>query len=279
MPTALALGTFDGLHMGHRAVLDAVLPFDSVVVSFRLPPRSVMTASSNLIMTPADKVSALTDYGIKRVELLDFENARNTEAIQFLNELKSRYSPHLISCGYNYRFGKNAEGNTELLRSFCEENGIKFYCSECVFDGDTPINSTNLRALLREGEIEQANRQIYKGFGFSAPVLHGDARGRTIGFPTVNQKYPSDLVPLKFGVYTAKVIIDGESFDGISNIGIRPTWQTNDIMSETYIKDFSGDLYDRIVTIKPQRFIRPEQRFNSKDELLKAIRNDIKHIE
>ena len=279
MQTAIALGTFDGLHTGHRAVLDAILPYHSVAVSFRLPPKAVMSAKSELLMTPADKLKVLKEYGVKTVDLLDFEKTKDVEALDFLKQLKKRYSPSLISCGYNYRFGKNAEGNTTLLSNFCHDNNIEFHCADCVYDGDMPINSTSLRTLIKEGEIERANKQIYNGFGFSAPVLHGDARGRTIGFPTVNQKYPSDLVPLKFGVYTSKVIIDGEIYDGISNIGVRPTWQTDDIMSETFIKDFSGDLYDRVITLKPQSFIRPERIFGSLEELRQTIIEDISHIE
>lgn len=279
MQTAIALGTFDGLHKGHQAVLNAVLPYSSVAVSFRRPPRSVMSGISELLMTPADKINALKNYGVKNVELYDFEDIRETTALQFLEELKAKYQPSLISCGYNYRFGKNAEGNSEMLRLFCQKNGIEFHCSECVLDNGKPINSTTLRELIRNGEMEKANRQIYGGFRFSAPVIHGDARGRTLGFPTINQKYPSDLVSPKFGVYAVKILIDNESFNGISNIGIRPTWQTNDIMSETYIKNFSGDLYDRVLTIKPLKFIREERKFHSLEELKTTILSDIAKID
>lgn len=279
MQTAIALGTFDGLHKGHQDVLNAVLPYSSVVVSFRYPPRSVMLGNSDLLMTPADKIAALKNYGIERVELYDFEEMRETSALKFLEDLKTKYQPCLISCGYNYRFGKNAEGDSEMLRSFCQTNGIEFHCSECVLDNGKPINSTMLRNLIRNGEVEKANRQIYGGFSFTATVIHGDARGRTLGFPTINQKYPSDLVAPKFGVYAVKVLVDNEIFDGISNIGIRPTWKTDDIMSETYIKDFSGDLYDRMVTIKPFKFIREERKFNSFEELKSAIISDIAELE
>ena len=275
MQTAIALGTFDGLHAGHRAVLSATLPYHSVAVSFAIPPKAVMTGNPQLLMTPTDKVSALKSFGMNEVKLLDFNEIRELSPQQFLDMLCAEFSPSLIACGYNYRFGKNASGDTEFLRRYCKEHSIKFHCAHCVCEGDTPINSTLLRSMIHNGNIELANAQIYGGFGFTSSVLHGDARGRTLGFPTVNQAYPDLLVPVKFGVYAVNVIIDDNCYTGIANIGIRPTWQTENIMSETYIKDFSGDLYGKNITIKPKRFLRPEKRFNSVNELIDAIKNDI----
>ena len=276
MKTALALGTFDGLHDGHRAVLEAVLPYNSIAVSFRLPPKAVLSGAPKLLMTPADKLRSLKKLGIKNVELLDFEEVRSLEATEFLDMLVHRFSPKLISCGYNYRFGKNAAGDTRLLKEYCKEKGIDFVCHDCVCSADgTPISSTALRTMLKNGELQKANSHIYGGFSFSAPVLHGDERGRTIGFPTINQKYPDVLVPIKFGVYAVKVIIEDEEYNGIANIGVRPTWKTEHIMSETYIENFSGDLYERLVTVKPLAFLRGETVFSSVDELKSTIINDI----
>ena len=112
-------------------------------------------------------------------------------------------------------------------------------------------------------------------FSFTAKVQRGDSRGRTIGFPTINQRYPEDLVKIKFGVYKTKVLFDENVYNGITNIGIRPTFESEYIISETYIKDFSGDLYEKEVEIIPQKFLRQEIKFASLEELKKQIEKDI----
>ena len=112
-------------------------------------------------------------------------------------------------------------------------------------------------------------------FSYTAEVITGDRRGRTIGFPTINQKYPDELLPVRFGVYKSKVILGGDMYDGITNIGIRPTWQTDYIISETFIKDFSSDVYGKTVTVMPLKFVRGEVVFSSAEELKKQIQSDM----
>lgn len=142
--------------------------------------------------------------------------------------------------------------------------------------GGEPVSSTRIREYLKNGEIEAANALLTFPFSFTAEVISGDRRGRTIGFPTVNQKYPSELIPLKFGVYKSKIIADGAEYEGITNIGIRPTFKTDYIISETYIIGFSGNLYGKCITTVPTRFVRGEVKFSSVDELKKQIEADIK---
>ena len=279
MKTAIALGTFDGLHKGHLAVLEKTLPFSSVAVTFRIPPKAVVSGHAELLMSTKDRLEALKKIGVKQIELLDFEKVCDLSPKEFLDFLYNKFSPALISCGYNYKFGKSAAGDTEFLRKYCEEKQIEFCCNECICEGNDPINSTLLRSRLRNGETELANTQIYGGFGFSAPVIHGDCRGRKIGFPTINQKYPENLVKVKFGVYVSKVFIGEKCYDSITNIGIRPTWRTDDIMSETHIKNFSGDLYEKTVTVKLIRYIRPERQFSSLEELQNTLNNDILQLD
>lgn len=279
MKTAVALGTFDGLHPGHRAVLRGALSFHAVAVTFRVPPKFCFGEESGLLMLPEDKCAALRDFGMDEIELLDFDAVRELPPQEFLERLYEKFRPARICCGYDYRFGRNAAGDAEFLAAFCREHGVELCRADCVCADGAPVSSTALRGMLADGRLEQANRWIYGGFGFTAEVLHGDARGRTIGFPTVNQLYPHALSPLKPGVYTARVIIDGVSYAGISNIGLRPTFRTREVWSETYIRDFSGELYGRAVTLKPLRFLRGEKKFDSLDALSQAIRRDLSALD
>ncbi len=275
MKTAIALGTFDGVHEGHRAVLDLPPEYKKTAVVFALPPKALMNGEPRSIMTAQDKFRVIQSLGIDEIYVLDFGKIKDMPPEDFLLFLKKKFAPGFISCGFNYRFGKNAAGDTELLGDFCRKNGIKFNCRKPVCRDGEPISSTRIREFLKSGEIERANRLLTVPFSFTAEIVTGDRRGRTIGFPTINQKYPEELVPLKFGVYKTKVIFDGAEYRGITNIGIRPTWQTDYIISETYMIGFSGDLYGRPVTVVPEHFVRGERKFSSAEELKKQIKADI----
>ena len=276
MKNALCLGSFDGIHNGHRNVLSVSPEYRRVVVTFKAPPKSVLSGEASMIMTLDQKCEALRRMGIKEIDVLDFLSVKDMSANEFLKMLLEKYNPGLISCGFNYRFGKGGEGDINLLRDFCDKNGINLRVCEPVKDNQTVISSTMVRGLLQNGEIEKANEFLYEPFSFITEVVEGDKRGRTIGFPTVNQKYPDQLVKLKFGVYKTKVEFDGESYIGITNIGIRPTFKSDYIISETYIKNFSGDLYGKILKITPIKFLREETKFSSLEELKRQIEIDLK---
>lgn len=275
MKNALCLGTFDGVHKGHREVLNLPEGLKKIAVTFSLPPKTVLSGKTELIMTFADKQRVLKGLGVEEILKLDFEKVKNMRALEFLDFLYEKYKPSLISCGFNYRFGKNAEGDTAQLRKYCEEKGITFKCSEPVLEDGKAVSSTLIRELIKNGEIEKANSLLTEPFSFETEVIDGDRRGRTIGFPTANQKYPNDLVKLKFGVYKVKVIIEKEEYEGITNIGIRPTFQTDYVISETYIKNFSSDLYGKKVRIIPLKFLREEIKFSSIEELKHQIAIDL----
>lgn len=276
MKRAIALGTFDGVHKGHRAVLRLPEDMKKTAVIFAQPPKALLSGKPRSIMTARDKCAALKKIGIDDIFTLDFNKIKDMSAEDFLIFLKEKFSPDLISCGFNYHFGKNAAGNTQMLGDFCRKNDIEFNCHGSVCEGGEPVSSTRIREYLKNGKIEAANELLTFPFSFTAEVISGDRRGRTIGFPTVNQKYPSELIPLKFGVYKSKIIADGSEYEGITNIGIRPTFKTDYIISETYIIGFSGDLYGKSITTVPTRFVRGEVKFSSVDELKRQIEADIK---
>lgn len=276
--TAIALGTFDGVHIGHRAVLDLPCSYKRVAVTFTLPPKAMLSGSNGLITTVEEKIRILKSIGIDEICLLEFSDVRDMKALEFLNFLKEKYSPSLISCGFNYRFGKNGEGNTDFLQNYCKENGIEFRCAECVYKNGNPVSSTYIRNMLSLGKISEANELLSQPFSFETEVISGDKRGRTIGFPTVNQKYPEELVKIKFGVYKTCVLVEEKEYIGITNIGIRPTYESDFVISETYILDFSGDLYGKKLKIIPLEFLREEKKFSSLKALKKQIDEDLKYI-
>lgn len=275
MKTAIALGTFDGIHIAHRVVLDLPEAYEKTAVTFVKPPKMFFEEKNELLMTFEDKVKFLKELGFSNIVALDFETVKNTEAREFLDFLYKTYNPRVISCGFNYRFGKGGKGDTEILRQFCDEKGIELKLCEPVKIGDETVSSTLIRSLLKKGEIEKANKLMGRPFSFSAQVIKGDKRGRTIGFPTLNQKYPEDLVKIRFGVYITKVLLDGKEYDGITNVGIRPTFQSDYVISETFVKDFSGNVYGQTARIMPVKFLRDEIKFTSLEELKSQIEKDL----
>lgn len=279
MKTAIALGTFDGLHIGHREVLDLPSDYKRVAITFKEPFKSFLSGKSELIMTFKDKENVLKELGFVEIVTLDFETVRNLSPTNFLYFLKEKFNPKFISCGFNYRFGKNGEGNTELLESFCKENDIKFNCVSPVKYDDLLISSTLIRQVLAEGKVSFANKLLTKPFSFEGEVIKGDKRGRTISFPTINIKYPKDLVTVRFGVYKTKITFDSKEYQGITNIGLRPTFKSDYIISETYIKNFSGDLYGKNIRITLLEFLRDEIKFDSLSDLKTQISKDLKKID
>ncbi len=278
MKTAIALGTFDGLHIAHLTVLNLPKDCKKVAVTFKMPPKMVIYNNSELIIPFNTKCEYFKKIGFDEIIALDFCEVKNTSPEDFMLYLKDEIKADYISCGFNYSFGKNGDGNTEMLKSFCDKNNIELsIAAPYILENGKPLSSSYIRALLKNGEVSKANEFLYKPFSFTAEVLQGDKRGRTIGFPTINQKYPTDLVKLRFGVYKTKVLFDGKEYDGITDIGIRPTYETDFVISETNIKNFSGDLYGKEVTIIPVKFLRDEKKFSSLDELKKQIELDSKN--
>ena len=271
---SIALGSFDGLHLGHMAVLNNAKKNSSntIAVTFDIPPK-LNKNKTDLIMTAQDKIDFLKNMGVIPV-IIDFNMIRQYSPEKFLNELKDKYSPQRISVGFNYKFGYKAEGNVEFLKKFCSANNIECCVEKPVTVNGITVSSSKIRDFISNGNIEAANNMLGRNFSFTAPIIHGDERGRTIGFPTVNQKYPQSLITPKFGVYCSLLRINGKDYKAVTNIGIRPTFKTDYIISETYIFDFNSQVYGENATVYLTDFIRGETRFNSLEELKAAIEKD-----
>ena len=275
--TAIALGTFDGVHTGHQAVIKAAVSsgFKPIAVVFKFPPKTYFDHSIGCITTLVDKDKALRELGIREIHYLDFPAVCDMSPAEFLSFLKNEYNCAYLSCGFNYRFGKNGVGDTEFLRDFCEQNGIILKVLEPITIDNTTISSTYIRSLLSDGKVGKANELLARPFGFSAAIIHGDGRGHIIGYPTANQIYPKNLANVKYGVYKTKITVNGKTYNGITNLGHRPTYETGDVRAETFIIDFYDDIYGMSADVRLIEFIRPEQKFDSVDELKNAIQNDL----
>lgn len=278
MKNAVVLGTFDGVHLGHKAVIENAKGYCVTAVTFSRAPRAYFDNKIKALMTSKDRIDRLKALGVNNTVMLDFNKVKDISAIDFLEEIREEYNPSLICCGYNYHFGKNAKGDTPLLTQYCNTHNINLSVSECVEIDAIPVSSTLIREKISEGKLEQANKMLGYNFGFSAEVINGDKRGTTLGFPTINQAFPDCLTLPRFGVYETRVTINSKTFRAITNIGIRPTFLTDKVFCETYIENFSGDIYGDTVDLRFIKFIREERKFDSPEELKQAIAKDVKVV-
>lgn len=282
--TAVALGNFDGMHVGHMAVLRATKGFESkgltpLALLFDEHSLKAITGTAPpMLMTADERNRIIAENGLK-IKTIVFNEIKDLSPQDFVEKiLVGRFGARAVCCGYNYRFGKNASGNAQTMKEICDRLGL-----ECRIAGEVDVDSraassTEIRKFIESGEIEKANKMLGHPFGFCTRVIDGDKRGRTLGFPTINQELPDGLVLPKFGVYQADVTVDGEHYKGVANIGRRPTVGSEKVLSETYIIDFHKNIYGEYVDIRPVRFIRPERKFSSFDELAKQIKSDAKEV-
>ena len=229
-----------------------------------------------MLMTVGERNEYIIKKGLK-LETIIFNEIKNLSPEDFVEKiLVEKLRAGAVCCGYNYRFGKDAAGSAETMRKICGRLGIKCKIAGEVDVAGHAVSSTQIRSLIENGETEKANEMLGHKFGFSSPVIDGDKRGRRLGFPTINQELPQELVLPRFGVYRTDVTVGHRRYKGVTNIGKRPTVGTEKILSETYIIDFDESIYGESVDIRLIKFIRPERRFSSFDELARQIKTDAK---
>ena len=282
--TAVALGYFDGIHIGHKSVLMKALEkaeekdLVPVVTLFDIHPRKLLSGTvPPIITTEEKKIKILNDMGFEIFDF-DFRQGMNYEPDEFIDKiLVGTLSAKAVFCGFDYHYGKGGKGNVETLREALGKKGIEFHSVEPVYLGDAVVSSTAIRQFIAEGEIEKANEMLGEYFSYDFAVNKGDGLGRTWGFPTINQSFPEDFIIPKRGVYVSETEFDGKSYLSVTNVGIRPTVADAGIRSETCILDFSGDLYGKNVKVKLIKYLREEKKFPDVDELRQAIGNDIEN--
>ncbi len=282
--TTLTLGVFDGLHLGHQAIMKKVVERAAAngtvptVITFDPHPRAVLHPDNAppLLQTLDQRLANFDFLGIEQAIVIRFDKQfASIDAEHFLTDIvHERLDAKEVYLGAGFAFGKNRGGNIELLRRMSSEFG--FFADEVdeVRLRGTRVSSTKIRNLLADGKVNLARRMLGRPYGVEGQIIHGLERGRTIGFPTANLKPVNRVIP-KFGVYATASLIDGVWRRSITNVGIRPTFDDDQVPSiETFVFDFDGDLYGEVLRVRFLHRIRDERKFSGIDELRAQIEKD-----
>ncbi len=281
---AVTIGNFDGVHLGHREIFRRVIGAAanmggvSVAVTFFPHPLKVLAPdkSIKLITTYEEKERLIGSSGIDYLVSIPFSREfAEISATGFVRDiLVDRIGVRRILIGYDYAFGRNREGNVDLLRRLGGEYGFEVEMIEQIGDGVTVFSSSVIRSLIEDGDVRGALPFLGRYFSIGGPVVHGQNRGKELGFPTANIEPEEELLP-KPGVYAVKVKHAGKMYDGACNIGFNPTFNNGRLAVEIHILDFQGDLYGHDLRVYFVERIRDEQVFSGVDELTRAIGADI----
>lgn len=281
--TVYALGFFDGVHLGHASLLIACreladeLGCSAGVVTFSSHPDAlVQGAAPGLINTLEDRDRLLREkYHMDTVVTLPFDREMmSTPWQEFFRRLVEEFSAAGLVCGEDFRFGHRGAGNGEKLLTACREVQIPCIVVPQLKLGGVTVSSTHIRALIEMGLMEHAIHFLAHPHILSGIVVHGHQLGRRIGFPTANMLVPEGLVTPKLGVYACRCNVDGIRYAAVTNVGTRPTVAGVGVTVESWILDYTGDLYGREITLEFFKFLRPEIKFPSLTDLQQAIRAD-----
>lgn len=278
--TAIALGVFDGLHLGHRAVIDEAVKHRSMglrplVTQFDVHPEQIIdSVSPKKLMTDENFREMVMSWGAQTAEI-DFCEVMNMSPADFIYKiLFLEYNAAFVSCGYNFTFGIDRSGTTQTLTELCRKYGIECAVVPEVDINGIPISSTAIRNALEDGYPQAANKMLGHEFYYDFVVVDGDKRGRLLGAPTINQYFPDDFIIPMQGVYASQTFVDGEMHASVTDIGTRPSVNGSSIRSETCILGYHGNLYGQKVKVYPLKFIRTEIKFDDLDKLSARIARD-----
>ena len=252
---------------GAKGLTPAVFTFDtSPETSFKGVPA---------LTTNAQRLRIMEAMGIQKVYLPPFEEVKNLTAEEFVEQvLIGKCNAKRIACGFNFHFGKGGKTDALTLRKLCGAFGAEVdIVPEILVDGKT-VSSTQIRQLIQDGNMEEAQRFLGRPFSFFLPVEHGRKLGRSIGVPTMNQKVPVGFVEPRYGVYASVVSLHSKWYYGVTNAGVKPTVGSDYAVLETWIPGFDGDLYGQHIEVSLLKFLRAEQKFSGLEQLRQQIQQD-----
>ena len=273
-----ALGFFDGVHLGHQALLSACRHLAdrngcaAGVVTFTSHPDTlVLGTTPKLINRAEDRARLLKHFGMDCIVELPFDKAlMNMPWQDFLTLLQEKHAAAGFVCGHDFRFGFRGEGTADRLAEACENCVV---VPAQTLD-ETLVSSSHIRTLLEAGQMEEACRFLGHPHILSGEVAHGRGIGRTIGIPTANLLPPPETVVLRHGVYACMAYVEGQAYPAVVNVGSRPTVEGKTVKAEAWLLDFEGDLYGKMLPLAFHAFLRPEQKFPSLEDLQAQIQKD-----
>ena len=279
---SIALGYFDGVHSGHRTVIQNAVAYakknggKSAVITFTDHPCCFFYGiCPKYILTRQERENRIKAIGVDYLYELDFESISGLTAEEYLKDVLVKYfSPCAISTGWNHNFGYKKSGNAKFLHDSSKKFGYEYFELPPQKINNEIVSSSAIRKYLSEGKLEKANTMLGYKFYTSGRIIKGQQLGRTIGYKTANMIYPAELISLPFGVYSVQTNFG----KGIANFGTRPTVKGEGTLLEVHILDFDKDIYGETLNVEFNKMIRPEKKFPSLDALKNQIRNDIKQV-
>ena len=283
---AVAMGMFDGVHVGHASIISRAVELaklnngTAMVLTFSNHPLSVLNPEKMPLMIGSRRLrrSIVESLGVKvMIELPFSKEFSKITPEDFLTIMADKVAPQYVVTGQNFTFGRFGKGNGRLLIREGERRGFKAEICPTVTVDRKAVSSTRIRELIALGDLESVNKLLGRAFVYISKVVHGDRRGRKLGFPTANLEISNQRAMLPNGAYAVSVKFNGKDYCGIANIGDNPTFNVNDRRLEVYIYDFSGDLYGQEIAVSFLAKLRDEKIFASVDELISQLRRDLQN--
>ena len=281
----ITIGTFDGVHEGHKKIIDALMrearsvQGEAIIVTFHPHPRKVVNPNEHLqlINTLHEKIELLEKSGIDHLVIVPFNQqfASQTANEYIENFLISRFHPHTIIIGYDHHFGKGRQGNFMLLAEKADRYNYRLLEIPKYILQEVAVSSTQIRNALLESDVQTANKLLGYNFFFEGLVIKGDQLGRKLGYPTANLEYTdSDKIHLGHGVYAAYAEVDGITYKGMLSVGNRPTLENSNERVEVNIFDFDREIYGETIRVQVKKYLRKQEKYSSLDELKNQLAID-----
>ena len=275
--TAVAMGFFDGIHIGHRAVIEGAVRWARAHgaapagFTFGLPTENKMKGKR--LLSTADKHALIESLGVEHYLCPEFEQIKGMSPEQFVLGIVRDCHARALFCGENFTFGAKAAGNPDLLKKLCAPLGVEVVVVPMAQFEEKPVSSTRIRTALEGGDIPAANAMLGMPYAIRFAVHHGAGLGRTLGVPTINQIYPNGFQMPRFGIYITRTKIGDQWYPSATGLGTRPTVNADEtkVTCETFIPDFSGDLYGTDPVVEFHAYLSPSKKFETLDQLRDCI--------